>query len=517
MRATSDWEYAITTKLVILLIYLGSLMFVGWLASRRVKDTRDYFAAGKGIGFWSAAFSARATGESAWLLLGLTGMGAAVGLKAMWVVAGEVLGVGLAWMLMAKRFKRLTDQYDAITVPEYLEERFGDKSHLLRCVAALTLVVFVTIYVGAQVDATGKAFESFLGWNYYTGALVGYFVVLVYIITGGFLAVVWSDVIQGVLMFVGLTVLPLWALVHAGGLAPIEDSLQQIDPSLLSFSGAEGWTLATILGVIAFFGIGFGFLGSPQIFVRYLALRSEREVGRGATVAIVWTVLADSGAVLTGLFGRALLTGPDDDLNAVLGQSGQEVLPLLVEHLFPLVIVGIFVAVVLSAIMSTIDSLLVVASSAVVRDWYQKTRRPDLADDALTGLARKATFALATIALVIALIVAVLSPDRTVFWFVIFGWSGIACTFCPTIILSLFWSGFTRAGALSAMITGFVCVPLFKFGIYRIPGWGEQLAPLEEMVPAFLLSFLVGFVVSVARPESAERRDAVRRELDSAK
>ena len=184
-------------------------------------------------------------------------------------------------------------------------------------------------------------------------------------------------------------------------------------------------------------------MGSPQIFARFLALRDEREIKAGTTVALVWTLLADSGAVLTGVIGRALLVDADADLVTVLGEGGEAVLPMLVEHLFPLLLVGLYIAVVLSAIMSTVDSLLVLASSAVVRDWYQQVRHPDMADDALVPMCRKATFTLALVALAIALTVAQLSPTRTVFWFVIFGWSGIAATFCPTMILSLFWRKMT--------------------------------------------------------------------------
>ena len=183
-------------KLSVVLLYLIVLIAIGFLASRRVKNLRDYFVAGKKLGFLPVAFSARATGESAWLLLGLTGMGAAVGLKAFWVVLGEVLGVAFAWIFMARRFKRLTNQYDSVTIPDYLESRFQDKSHRLRLVSAATLVIFVTIYVSAQIFATGKAFNSFLDWNFYVGAVIGFGVVLMYSVVGGFLAVAWSDVCQ---------------------------------------------------------------------------------------------------------------------------------------------------------------------------------------------------------------------------------------------------------------------------------------------------------------------------------
>jgi sodium/proline symporter len=217
--------------------------------------------------------------------------------------------------------------------------------------------------------------------------------------------------------------------------------------------------------------------------------------------------------VLTGMLGRLLLTSPGDAVTDVLGSGGEQVLPLLVDHLFGALIVGVYVAIVLSAIMSTVDSLLVVASSAVVRDGYQKLYHPELDDAALMGLARRVTFVLASLALMVALAVAWTTPDRTIFWFVIFGWTGIAATFCPTVILSLFWPGFTARGALAAMIAGFVAVPLFKFGVYRLPGIGEALAPLEELVPAFCVSFLVGFLASRARRDPPEVRARVEEEL----
>ncbi len=499
-------------KLVGVTLYLGVLLYIGILASRRMNDVRDYFAGGKRMGFWSVAFSARATGESAWLLLGLTGMGATVGVQALWVVIGEVLGVGGAWLLLSRRFKRLTDRYDSLTIPDYLESRFRDHGHVLRLASAAALVVFVTIYVSAQFDATGKAFESFLAWDYYVGIAVGFAVVLVYIISGGFVAVVWSDVFQGALMGVGLVALPLVGLVVAGGLTPVMDGLRAQDPSLLQFSVGHG---TEILATASLLLIGLGFLGSPQIFVRFIALRSESEIGRGAAVAIVWTLLADTGAVVTGLVGRHLLLGPADDVG-VLGSGGEGVLPSLVETVMPAFLVGLFIAVVLSAIMSTVDSLLVLASSAVVRDWYQKVRAPQTPDQALVGHGRVATFALALVALGLALIVAISTPDRTIFWFVIFGWSGIAATFCPTMILSLTWTGMTGRGALAAMVTGFTAVPVFKFLAPQLSGMGDAFTKLSELPPAFAASFVVGIVVSLLDRPGRERLREAAQELRDA-
>ena len=224
-----DATSATSLKALGIFLYLGALVFIGILASRRMKDIRDYYAAGKSLGFWSTAFSARATGESAWLLIGLTGMGAALGVKAFWVVLGEVLGVAGAWFLLSRRFKRLTDRYDSVTVPDYLESRFRDTSHVIRIVSAVALVIFVTCYVSAQIDATGQAFEDFLHWNYFVGALLGFAVVLLYITSGGFLAVAWSDVFQGALMFIGLVALPIVGLISIGGFEVLWGKLSVVD------------------------------------------------------------------------------------------------------------------------------------------------------------------------------------------------------------------------------------------------------------------------------------------------
>lgn len=490
-------DSAFTWKFVGVTVYMVILLGIGVLASRRMKDVRDYYAAGKSLNFWAVAFSARATGESAWLLLGLTGMGATLGVRGFWVVLGEMIGVMGAWLFMSKRFKRLTDRYDSITMPDYLEGRFRDESQRIRVVAAVALTVFVTIYVSAQIDATGVAFENFLGMDYYLGALIGFAVVMAYSTGGGFLAVVWSDIFQGVLMFVGLVGLPIVGLFAIGGWGETSARLTAIDPSLLAWGGATGWTPETIAATLGLALIGLGFLGSPQIFVRFLALESVDQIKKGAWVAFVWTLFADAGAVFTGMIGRAYLTDPGQSATVVLGAGGQDVLPMLAEAVLPAIGVGLIIAVVLSAIMSTVDSLLVVASSAVVRDLYQKVLHPETPDEALVGLGRTMTFILGSAALLISMSVAMLVEGRTIFWFVIFGWSGIAATFCPVVILSLYWPRMTGKGALASMVVGFLSVPLFKFGAPFVPGIGTLLVALSELPPAFLLSGLAGVVVSL--------------------
>lgn len=493
------------TKIIALTLYVAILFVIGIVASRRIKSMSDFYVGGKNIGFWAVAFSARATGESGWILIGLTGMGALAGLSAYWVVVGEVLGVAVSWWLMAKKFKRRTDKYGSITVPDYLESHFKASKNTLRILAASILSIFVIIYVSSQIDATGIAFESMMGMNYYWGAILGFVIVLIYIFVGGFVAVVWSDLFQGLLMFLGLVLLPIvvW-FSYEGGTGLIE-GLNNIDPALTNIFGGNEDVWLNMFTILGFSMIGLGFLGSPQVYMRFMSIKSEAEIDKGKWVAVAFTFLTDAAAVTIGLLARYIFTSQGEDPETVFGTGATDVLNIMTENFLPFVLVAIYVAIVLSAIMSTIDSLLVLASSAITRDFYQKIFRPDLKDHELTKISRWVTLGMALIALGLAMIIAVVSPDRQVFWVIIFGWSGIAATFCPVIILSLFWKGYSEQGAIASMISGFACVPLFKFVFQEMEGVGIYFEKLDVLFPSFLIAMLVGWVVSKIFPPTRNR------------
>lgn len=488
------------SKIVALAIYILVLFLIGVLASKRVKSMSDYYVGGKKMGFLAVAFSARATGESGWLLIGLTGMGAISGLSTYWVVVGEVLGVAISWWFMAKRFKRKSDEYNAITVPDYLEAHFQSKNNNLRILASTILSVFVVIYVASQIDVTGKAFESMMGIEYFTGAIIGFLIVLVYIFIGGFVAAVWSDMFQGVLMFIGLLLLPIVVFFSMDGTDSIYTSLNQIDSSLTNIWGTSDDPWMNVATMLGFSMIGLGFLGSPQVYVRFMSVKNEHEIDKGKWVAIAFTLLTDTAAVTIGILARILFTESGQDPEAILGQTGENVLSIMTDNFLPYTLVAIYVAVVLSVIMSTIDSLLVIASSAITRDFYQKVFNPEIPDNALTGMTRKVTFIMALLALVIAVLIAVFSPTRTVFWMIIFGWSGIAASFCPVIILSLFWKDYSEEGAIASMITGFLCVPIFKFIIPKINHIGPYFEQLDVLAPSFLISLIMGWIFTKVYP-----------------
>lgn len=491
-------------KIVTLALYVGILFLIGFFASRRIKGMSDYYVGGKKMGFWAVAFSARATGESGWLLIGLTGMGAMAGYSGYWVVVGELLGVFISWQFMAKRFKKRSDSYGAITIPDYLESHFKTSTHTLRILAASVLVIFIVIYVASQIDVTGVAFESMLGIDYKLGALIGFLIVLAYIFVGGFVAAVWSDLFQGLLMFFGLVLLPIvvwFSMDHGAG---VTEGLNAIDPTLTQIMGRSDDNWMNLFTILGFSMIGLGFLGSPQVYVRFMSIKNEKEIDRGKWVAVLFTLLTDAAAVTIGILARIYFTSEGQNPEVILGNNGEDVLSLIIENFLPTVLVAVYIAIVLSAIMSTIDSLLILASSAITRDFYQKIFRPQIKDNDLTKISRTATIIMAFSALLIAIIMDYVSPNRQIFWVIIFGWSGIAATFCPVIILSLFWKGYSEKGAIASMASGFISVIIFNFVLKEMPNIGPYFVALDVLAPSFTVAMIVGVLVSKIYPPRAE-------------
>jgi len=297
-------------------------------------------------------------------------------------------------------------------------------------------------------------------------------------------------------MFFGLVLLPIVVWFNMDKGTGIVEGLNAIDPSLIDIWGGhnDGWmNLFTLLG---FSMIGLGFLGSPQVYVRFMSIKDEAEIDKGKWVAIAFTLLTDAAAVTIGILARIIFTENGQDPEAVFGVGATDVLSMMTENFLPNLLVAIYIAIVLSAIMSTIDSLLIIASSAITRDFYQKIFNPTVKDDDLTKISRIVTVIMAVIALGIAMTIALVSPDRQVFWVIIFGWSGIAATFCPVIILSLFWKGYTEKGAIASMIAGFVSVIVVKFVFQNMESVGKYFVALDVLAPSFAVAMFVGWVVS---------------------
>lgn len=307
-------------------------------------------------------------------------------------------------------------------------------------------------------------------------------------------------------MLVCLVLLPVVAFFAFDNSPAIYSGLREIDPGLVNFWGAGGFNLMNLSVVIGMALIGLGFLGSPQVFARHLAIRDEAQIVRGSWVAVLFTVLVDFSAVSIGILGRYAFTSQGMEPDAVLGNGAQNVLPELVEFTFPPWIVGLYVAAVLSAIMSTVSSLLIMAAGSITHDVYERLVNPGITDDDAALLCRRVTLIMAVASLALAVTVSVLSPDRTIFWFVIFGWSGIAATFCPMIILSLFWSGFTERAAIASMMTGFLMTIFSKFFLQELTTVGPYFVALETMPPSFISAMIVGYAVALIWPDQQLRK-----------
>jgi sodium/proline symporter len=484
--------------LSVLVIYGIVLFAIGLWGRRESNSVAGYYVADKRLPSWVIAFSTNATGESAWLLLGLTGMGYAVGFHALWVVLGEVLGVALGWAYVARPFKEYSDRYDAITVPDYLTARFRDNRHVFRWLSAVIIFTMVAAYTAAQLTATGKAFNSFIGTSYQAGVVLGAAIILFYTTVGGFKAVAYSDLLQGVLMFLGLLMMPFVGFAAAGGWSSVMERLSAQDPSLLLPMGSLGLTLPGVVSAAGFVAVGLAFLGAPQLLVRWIAARDRKQIVNGGRIAVICIIVFDLGAVFTGIAGRALFPGLADQ---------ETILPTMASGLLPEVFLGIFLVIVLAASMSTVDSLLILASSAAVRDVLQKIFKPDMDERHMAGIGKLVTVIIGLGALVFAL-----GEVRLIFWFVLFAWSGLACAFTPVVLCSLFWHRTTRTGAIAGMVSGFLTAVIW------VVAFKARALDLYEMIPGFLVAFVVTIGVSlVTEPPqgAAEELESVRRAVSA--
>ena len=463
-----------STTVTVLIVYLGILAALAIWSRRETHTLSGFYLAGKKLPFWVVAFSTNATGESGWLLLGLSGMGYLVGVQAYWVVVGEILGIAASWWLVSRRLKALGDETDSITVPDILTAKFHDKGHLIRLVAVLIIVVMVTTYVTAQMVATGKAFSSFLGMDYATGVVVGSVFIIGYTFVGGYKAVSYTDVVQGVLMLLGLIAVPAAAIIASGGLGSVEESLMQQDPKLLSmFAIADGpvW-----IGIASLIAVGLPFLGVPQLLIRFMSARDDGEILKARIMSVFVMLIFTAGAVTAGVAGRALFPGLEDH---------ETIFPVLSSNLFPPVIAGMLLVVVLSAIMSTVDSLLLLASSAFVRDTYQKIMGSTESDERLSNYGKAFTVAVGIVAVVLGV-----QEPRVIYHFVLASWSGLGSAFGPAVIGILYYKRITWLGVLCGMSGGFIT------SVVWLMFFKDTFHGLYEAIPGFIAGMVLTFGVS---------------------
>ncbi len=472
-----------TAVVLTFVAYLIAMLAIGLLAYRRTRNLADYILGGRRLGSWVTALSAQASDMSGWLLLGLPGFAYVAGLESVWLAGGLLAGTYLNWRLVAARLRRYTELAgNALTLSDYLERRFDDASHLLRIVSAVFILIFFIFYTTSGLVAGGKLFSTVFGVPYAWAVPAGAAVVVLYTFLGGFLAVSWTDTVQGLMMFAALIAVPLVAIAELGGWSSTFGAIEQLDPELLDPLQSVAGEPLTAVALLSLSAWGLGYFGQPHILARFMAARSVDQLPTARRIATGWTAVTLAGAVLVGLAGIGYLDPPLADAER------ERVFIRLVELLFHPLLAGVWLAAILAAIMSTADSQLLVASSALTEDFYKGLIRRDAPDRELVWIGRLTVMGIALVAMVLAM-----SPDSRVLDLVAYAWAGLGASFGPALLLSLYWKRMTRAGALAGILVGGTTVIVWK-------QLGGGLFELYELLPGVLLSTAGIVLISLLSP-----------------
>lgn len=494
-----------TATLVTFIFYLVIVLGIGVYAYKQTNDLSDYILGGRRLGRWVTALSAGASDMSGWLLLGLPGAIYAGGFSEAWIGLGLTLGAYLNWKITAPRLRLFTEFYsNSLTLPDYFSHRFNDDSNLLRIFSATIILVFFTVYVASGLTAGAKLFEASFGMDYYIALFVGGSVIISYTFVGGFLAVSWTDLVQGLLMAAALVVAPIVMLVEINGINEAFLTMQQMDNLAGThkadwFGGRGAIDYLMSFSFISLMAWGFGYFGQPHLLARFMAAQSVKEVHAARKIAITWMSVSMFGSIGVGLFAIAYFN--QSEQAQLLLQDSEQVFILATKVLFNPWLGGFLLAAILAAVMSTVDSQLLVSSSAVTEDFYRGFVRPNAGDRELVLVGRIAVLAVAMIAMVIAL-----DKESKVLGLVSNAWAGFGAAFGPVVLLSLVWRKMTRWGALAGMISGAITVILW---IQFKADLGASLSQLYEMIPGVLVSSIAVYSVSVWGPQNDPKTESI--------
>ena len=471
-------------------LYLLLIISVGVLSNKFINSQLDFLLAGRRLGPWVTAFSERASGESAWLLLGLPGAAIAVGYGEVWAVIGIISGIILSWFLIAERLRAETEQYQALTIPDYLQKKFNDTSGIIKTYSSIIIAVFFTFYVSAQFHGSGKILNTIFDIEPLYGISLSAIVIIVYTIMGGLLAVAWTDLVQGILMIGTLVILPIVGLIELSSFdVPIKELIMSANPqkSALIPSGLTAFaTFSVIVGGLSW---GLGYFGQPHLLIRYMAIRSVEEVKKARIIAALWAIPGISGAFLIGVVGMGYF-GED----FFVGKDVENVMPMLAEALLPAWLAGLLISGAVAAMMSTADSQLLVSTSAIGEDLGVRVSKKD--DKLLNS--RIITILLG----IFAYLVAMYSEwsGKTIFSIVSFAWSGLGSSFGPALLLALWWKGITRKGVIAGLFTGSIVTIVWGSNPYL-----QDI--ITERFISFALAFLAIIIVSKYRKENIEPKN----------
>lgn len=467
--------------------YLALTIGLGLWQAKKTKSQADFVLGGSKLPGWMLALSERATGESAWLLLGLTGFIYANGFSGIWIAIGCLLGITTAWIVLAKKFRSEAEKYNALTMPEYFSAKFPEKANTIRVLSTLIIVFFFVFYVGAQFAGAGKTIFETFGLDPFWGQILAAGVILIYATIGGFVSIVAVDTFQAILMITTLVITPVIMIIKI--------FVNKIEVAQAFAAAPAGYT--SLIGTASGFAAGilifnnlawfFGYLGGqPQLNARFMGMKDDRNVRLGRNIAILWTVLAYSGAFTIGV-GGLILFGP----HAV--KDSEMILPHVLTHMFPGWLAAILLAGAVAAMISTAESMLLVAASSVSQDVYKGIIKAGKAEDEkLLLISRVATLGVGIFALILAL-----TTSKLIYTIVSYAWAGIGCSFAPAILLSFYWDKFNSNGVITALIAG-----LATTVIWIITG-------LEQVITARAVTFFVAITLAIivslltSRKESA--------------
>ena len=482
------WGIDLTHDLAIIntfILYIGLMMGIGVYYYRRTQNMSDYFLGNRKLGAWVTSLSAEASDMSGWMLMGVPGFAYLAGLNAGWIAVGIAIGTWANWRFVAARLRKYTELAgNALTLPEFLQNRFRDKSGLLRTIPAVFILIFFIIYTSSGFVSAGKLFETVFGVPYEYAIFIGAGSVVFYTLVGGFLAVSRTDFIQGVMMFFAILIVPICAAMSLGGFGTTISAIDSFKSSMFQpFLKPNGSTLGMI-ELISLLAWGIGYFGQPHILVRFMAIKSTKEIPQATHIAMTWVILSLMAAVAVGMVGTVYLTAPLE------GTASETVFLVMTNQLFPPVIAGLILSAVLAAIMSTASSQLLVAASAFAQDFYHTIIRKDADQKELVWISRASVLIIASLAIFLGL-----NPNSFILDMVAYAWAGFGAAFGPAILMSLFWKRTTRNGVLAGITVGGVTVLVWK---------QFEFLGLYEIVPGFIFSLIAICIASLIDKEPSK-------------
>ncbi len=493
--------------LIAMIVYMSAVILIGVLYARRAnQSSKEYFLGGRSLGPWVTAMSAEASDMSGWLLMGLPGVAYWCGISdAVWTAVGLAVGTYLNWLIVSKRLRRYSERAgEAITLPEFFSNRFHEKRKVIMSIAAAFILIFFTVYASSCLVTCGKLFSTLFDIPYIPMMILGAVFVLLYTILGGFLAESVSDFMQAIVMIVALSVVVITGTISAGGLDTVisnaksipgffeffgianpvtVDGVQQIIDGKPQFSEATAYGALSIASCMAW---GLGYFGMPQVLLRFMAIRSEGELTRSRRIATVWVVISLGVAVFIGIVGRALFPTA-----LTTSSSAENIFIVLSSNLLPPILAGLVMAGILAATISSSDSYLLIAASALAKNIYQGICCKKASDKQVMRITRITLLVITAIAILIAL-----DEKSIIFTIVSFAWAGFGATFGPLVLMSLFWKRINRPGAIAGMLSGGITVFVWKLLVRPLGGvWN-----IYELLPAFIVSCIFIVVVSLVTP-----------------